>query len=107
MSPRSEEFLDQARDRLAMAREVLASGHREGAVSAAYYSMLYAARAALSEDEDSARTQIPHRDRGDAGASRGGPGLSRLSPRPSPGCSKPRSTSTAPTATLAWTPSLR
>jgi len=56
MSPRSEEFVDQARDRLAMAREVLASGHREGAVSAAYYSMLYAARAALSEDEDSART---------------------------------------------------
>jgi uncharacterized protein (UPF0332 family) len=39
MSPRSEEFIDQARDRLAMAREVLAAGHREGAVSAAYYSM--------------------------------------------------------------------
>lgn len=56
MSPRSEEFMDQARDRLAIAREVLASGHREGSVSAAYYSMLYAARAALSEDDDNART---------------------------------------------------
>lgn len=56
MSPRSKEFMDQARDRLAIAREVLASGHREGAVSAAYYSMLYAARAALSEDEENART---------------------------------------------------
>lgn len=56
MSPRSGEFMSQARDRLAIAREVLASGHREGAVSAAYYSMLYAARAALSEDEENART---------------------------------------------------
>jgi uncharacterized protein (UPF0332 family) len=56
VSPRSEEFIDQARDRLAMAREVLAAGHREGAVSAAYYSMLYAARAALSEDDENART---------------------------------------------------
>lgn len=56
MSPRSEEFIDQARDRLAMAREVLAAGHREGAVSAAYYSMLYAARATLSEDDENART---------------------------------------------------
>ena len=56
MSPRSKEFIEQARDRLAMAREVLAAGHREGAVSAAYYSMLYAARATLSEDEENART---------------------------------------------------
>jgi uncharacterized protein (UPF0332 family) len=56
VSPRSEEFMDQARDRLTMAREVFASGHLEGAVSAAYYAMLYAARAALSEDEESARS---------------------------------------------------
>jgi uncharacterized protein (UPF0332 family) len=56
VSPRSEEFIEQARDRLAMAREVLAAGHREGAVSAAYYSMLYAARATLSEDDENART---------------------------------------------------
>lgn len=56
MSPRSQEFIEQARDRLSMAREVLAAGHREGAVSAAYYSMLYAARATLSEDDENART---------------------------------------------------
>lgn len=56
MSPRSREFLDQARDRLEMAREVLGSGHLEGAVSAAYYSMLYAARASLSEEDENART---------------------------------------------------
>lgn len=56
MSPRSEEFIEQARDRLAMAREVLAAGHRAGAVSAAYYSMLYAARATLSEDDENARS---------------------------------------------------
>lgn len=56
MSPRSEEFIEQARDRLAMAREVLNAGHRAGAVSAAYYSMLYAARATLSEDDENARS---------------------------------------------------
>jgi uncharacterized protein (UPF0332 family) len=49
--------MDQARDRAAIAREILASGHLEGAVSAAYYAMLYAARAALSEDNEYARTQ--------------------------------------------------
>lgn len=56
MSPRSQEFMDQARDRLAPAREVLAAGHLEGAVSAAYYAMLYATRAALSEEDEYART---------------------------------------------------
>ena len=56
MSPRSEEFIEQARDRATLAREVLASGHREGAVSAAYYAMLYAARASLSEGDEHART---------------------------------------------------
>jgi uncharacterized protein (UPF0332 family) len=56
MSPRSEEFMDQAHDRAVLAREALASGHPEGAVSAAYYAMLYAARAALSEDDEYART---------------------------------------------------
>lgn len=55
MSPRSEEFIEQARDRAALAKEALASGHREGAVSAAYYAMLYAARAALSEHDEYAR----------------------------------------------------
>jgi uncharacterized protein (UPF0332 family) len=56
MSPRSEEFIDQAHDRVALAREALASGHLEGSVSAAYYAMLYAARAALSERDEYART---------------------------------------------------
>jgi uncharacterized protein (UPF0332 family) len=48
--------MDQARDRAALARMALASGHLEGAVSAAYYAMLYAARAALSERDEYART---------------------------------------------------
>ena len=48
--------MDQARDRAAVAHEVLASGHLESAVSAAYYAMLYAARAALSENDEYART---------------------------------------------------
>ncbi len=56
MSPRSQEFMDQARDRMVTAREVFASGHLEVAVSAAYYAMLYAARAALSEDDEYARS---------------------------------------------------
>jgi uncharacterized protein (UPF0332 family) len=56
MSPRSEEFLTQARDRAALAREALGNGHREGAVSAAYYAMLYAARATLSEDDANVRS---------------------------------------------------
>ena len=56
MSPRSQEFMDQARDRVAAAAEMLAADHLEAAVSAAYYSMLYAARAALSEQQEHART---------------------------------------------------
>lgn len=48
--------MEQARDRAALAQEALSSGHREGAVSAAYYAMLYAARAALSESDEHART---------------------------------------------------
>ncbi|MGA8745464.1 MAG: HEPN domain-containing protein [Solirubrobacterales bacterium] len=55
MSPRSKEFIDQARDRVAAAPELFAAGHLEAAVSAAYYAMLYAARAALSEHEEYAR----------------------------------------------------
>lgn len=57
MSPRSGEFMDQARDRVTAAREALAAGHLEVAVSAAYYAMLYAARAALSENDEHARTR--------------------------------------------------
>lgn len=56
MSPRSEEFIEQARDRLAAAREALSAGHRGVAVSVAYYAMLYAARATLSEDDENARS---------------------------------------------------
>jgi len=56
VSPRSEEFIEQARDRLTAAREALAAGHLGVAVSVAYYSMLYAARATLSEDDENART---------------------------------------------------
>ena len=56
MSPRSEEFMATARARLAEARDVLAQGHLAGAASAAYYAMLYAARAALSERDLYAKT---------------------------------------------------
>jgi uncharacterized protein (UPF0332 family) len=45
-----------ARDRARLARAALEGGFEEGAVSAAYYAMLYAARAALSEEERNART---------------------------------------------------
>ncbi|HTR73440.1 MAG TPA: HEPN domain-containing protein [Solirubrobacteraceae bacterium] len=55
MSPRSDEFLVAAKRRLASA-EMLVEEDPSGALSAAYYAMLYAARAALSERETSART---------------------------------------------------
>jgi uncharacterized protein (UPF0332 family) len=48
--------MDQARDRVESARMALAAGHLEVAVSTAYYAMLYAARAALSEGDEYART---------------------------------------------------
>jgi uncharacterized protein (UPF0332 family) len=48
--------MSQAHDRVALARVALGSGHMEGAVSASYYAMLYAARAALSERDEHART---------------------------------------------------
>lgn len=56
MSPRSAEFMEMARDRLAGARNALESGFAPMAVSAGYYAMLYAARAALSEEEQYAKT---------------------------------------------------
>lgn len=46
----------EARDRLAAAHASLASGFPPAAVSLAYYSMLYAARAALSEENRYAKT---------------------------------------------------
>lgn len=48
--------MEQARERLAIAQEAMASGHLTGAVSVAYYAMLNAARAALSEDDEHSRT---------------------------------------------------
>lgn len=56
MSPRSEEFMAAARERLAAAGDSLSSGHLAVAASAAYYAMLYAARAALSERDLYAKT---------------------------------------------------
>jgi len=45
-----------ARDRLLVARVALEAGSTAGAISAAYYAMLYAARAALSEQDAYAKT---------------------------------------------------
>lgn len=56
MTPRSEEFLAQAQERLAGARDLLRTGHAGLAASAAYFAMLHAARAALSEQDRNART---------------------------------------------------
>jgi len=55
MSPRSTEFLEVARRRLNAARSVL-DEDPSTALSAAYYAMLYAVRAALSEREINVRT---------------------------------------------------
>jgi uncharacterized protein (UPF0332 family) len=55
VSPRSDEFMESARARLAGARHALSAGDLDLAVSAAYYAMLYAARAALSERDEYAR----------------------------------------------------
>jgi uncharacterized protein (UPF0332 family) len=48
--------MERAVGRLAGARDALANGHADLAVSAAYYAMLYAARAALSERDLYAKT---------------------------------------------------
>ena len=56
MSPRSEEFMASARERLELARIALVAGFPSGTANAAYYAMFYAARAALSEEERNART---------------------------------------------------
>ena len=55
VSPRSSEFLQAARRRLAAA-EVALEQDPSTALSAAYYAMLYGARAALSERDTSAKT---------------------------------------------------
>jgi uncharacterized protein (UPF0332 family) len=56
VSARSAEFLDEARKRLRTARAALGVDDPAGAVSAAYYAMLYAVRAALSEEDRYAKT---------------------------------------------------
>jgi uncharacterized protein (UPF0332 family) len=56
LSPRSEEFMASANERLRAARAALAAGFPSVAVSAVYYAALYAARAALSEEERHAKT---------------------------------------------------
>lgn len=55
MSPRSAEFLDAARRRLALARGGIDTDPA-AALSLAYYAMLYTARAALSERDTYAKT---------------------------------------------------
>ncbi|HUN78368.1 MAG TPA: HEPN domain-containing protein [Solirubrobacteraceae bacterium] len=55
MSPRSVEFLEAAHRRL-RAAEAVSEEDPSTALSAAYYAMLYAARAALSERGVSAKT---------------------------------------------------
>ena len=56
MSPRSQEFYARARERLEGARKNLEHGEYGIAVGAAYYAMLYGARAALSERDRHAKT---------------------------------------------------
>jgi uncharacterized protein (UPF0332 family) len=56
MSPRSQEFYDQARARLAAAKKNLDLREYAIVVGAAYYAMLYGARAALSEHDLHAKT---------------------------------------------------
>jgi uncharacterized protein (UPF0332 family) len=56
VSPRSQEFYARARERLEGARKNLEHGEYAIAVGAAYYAMLYGARAALSERDRHAKT---------------------------------------------------
>ncbi|HTR74164.1 MAG TPA: HEPN domain-containing protein [Solirubrobacterales bacterium] len=56
MSPRSEEFMEQARQRLADATKIIGLVHPAVVVTTAYYAMLNAARAALSERGEYAKT---------------------------------------------------
>jgi uncharacterized protein (UPF0332 family) len=56
MSPRSAEFFAEAQSRLHAARTILNTSDAAASVSLAYYAMLYAARAALSEEDLYAKT---------------------------------------------------
>jgi uncharacterized protein (UPF0332 family) len=56
VSPRSQEFLQQADRRLREARLGFEHGAVASVISGAYYALLYAARAALSEADLNAKT---------------------------------------------------
>lgn len=56
MSPRSDEFMNQAHEALRAARMLVAGEVPGRAVSESYFAMLYAARAALSEVDRHARS---------------------------------------------------
>jgi uncharacterized protein (UPF0332 family) len=56
VSPRSAELLARAPEGAASARTLVDAGHAAAAISTAYYAMLYAARAALSERDRHARS---------------------------------------------------
>lgn len=56
MSPRSDEYMQMAHDALEAARSLTEAGLPADAVSRAYYAMLDAARAALSERDLHAKT---------------------------------------------------
>jgi uncharacterized protein (UPF0332 family) len=56
VSPRSEEFTAEARERLEAAHVLIERRLLGAAVSDGYYAILYAARAALSERERNAKT---------------------------------------------------
>ena len=57
MSPRSREFLERARERIDAAHG-LVGATPDLAISVAYYAMLFAARAALSEQELHAKRHV-------------------------------------------------
>lgn len=56
MSPRSEEFMESAQARLSDARKIIDVVHPAVVVSVTYYAVLNAARAALSEHGEFAKT---------------------------------------------------
>lgn len=56
MSPRSDELLASASEWLSIAEAALKAGFPAGAAAEAYYAIVYAARAALSEDDRNAKT---------------------------------------------------
>ncbi len=56
VSPRSSEFMGQARERLADAQKIIGLVHPAVVANTAYYAMLNAARAALSERDAHAKT---------------------------------------------------